>query len=355
MKLPQSFINSLSELPIQPEDFLKALEQKPLTSIRLNPNKPTKGYGFELNLPVKWCNNAYYLKQRPSFTLDPLLHAGAYYVQEASSMFLHNVLSYILPNSPGVKVLDLCAAPGGKSTLISNFIGKNGLLVSNEYVFQRSAILKENTIKWGSGNTVVTCNKPSDFRNLGNLFNCIVVDAPCSGEGLFRKQKTAVDEWSPKNVELCAERQLDILNSIWDSLEPNGYLIYSTCTYNTKENEELINAFAQNHDFDCVAMPLEQSWGILENKADKALFYRFFPHLTQGEGFSCCILQKSDTYKGFYNKALKHGLTRSKIEFTELPEGWKTLINTKENRIYASNALMEVNLGLLQKVVSTLR
>ncbi len=189
--------------------------------------------------PVPWCPLGYYLSQRPSFTLDPLFHAGAYYVQEASSMFLWTAVRQALQvmdleNKPLI-VLDLCAAPGGKSTLLLDILPEGSVLVANEIVHSRANILAENLTKWGSPNVIVTEAKPED---LDGLYDLILTDVPCSGEGMFRKDEQAVAHWNPVNVAMCAERQRDIMQAIWPRLRPGGCLIYSTCTFNTQENEE---------------------------------------------------------------------------------------------------------------------
>lgn len=240
-----------------------------VTSVRVNPLKevaasPNTCVGmpeecFPDYLPaqveerVPWTRLGYYLKERPVFTLDPLFHAGAYYVQEASSMYMELAMTAIDKDFAGryegeelsgrgffdhdIAALDLCAAPGGKSTHLASLLGKDSLLVSNEVIKSRSVVLADNIAKWGCDNVVVTNNDPADFGAFEGTFDLIVVDAPCSGEGLFRKEPEAMEEWSPANVELCAQRQQRILADIWPALKPGGYLVYSTCTYNKFEND----------------------------------------------------------------------------------------------------------------------
>ena len=226
--LPFDFIEQMRPLlGAELDAFLHALQTERETSVRLNNKvdfqqlKLLREAGLE---EVPWCPEGYYVKQRPQFTLDPMLHAGCYYVQEASSMFVQRVLEqYVSPDSI---VLDMCAAPGGKSTRISEHLGEEGLLISNEVVRQRVFVLSENLQKWGNGNMVVTHNQARDFGDrLDNLFDCILVDAPCSGEGMFRKDSDAVDEWSLKNVEMCAARQKEILRYVWPALKPGGIMI----------------------------------------------------------------------------------------------------------------------------------
>lgn len=182
--LPDKFLEQLETvLDAQGiQEFRESLENPTPTSIRFNSHKTISKSADLASVP--WCPSAYYLSEQPSFTLDPSFHGGAYYVQEASSTFLHHILETIqLPASS--QILDLCAAPGGKSTLLSSYLGNSGLLVANEVIKSRAQVLKENIIKWGLGNTVVTQNDPSHFSDLEGFFDLVLVDAPCSGEGMF--------------------------------------------------------------------------------------------------------------------------------------------------------------------------
>ncbi|MBP5290206.1 MAG: rRNA cytosine-C5-methyltransferase [Paludibacteraceae bacterium] len=292
--LPFDFIEQMRPLlGAELDTFLQSLQTERETSVRVNDKLPFEQLtvlheaGME---EVPWCPDGYYLKRRPQFTLDPLLHAGCYYVQEASSMFVDEVLAQFV--APDSIVLDMCAAPGGKSTLISQILGAEGLLISNEVVRQRVFILSENIQKWGNGNTVVTHNKARDFGDQAeNLFDCILVDAPCSGEGLFRKDEGAVDEWSLKNVQMCAERQRDILLHVWPALKPGGVLIYSTCTYNAREDEDNALFIRDTLGADILRVDLDPTWGITpSNKAG----YHFYPHKTRGEGFYLCVFRKRE-------------------------------------------------------------
>lgn len=286
--LPTDFIENLHQhLPdAEVQQLCKALQSTPVTSIRLNDKVDYLTFECDTD-EVPWHEDGYYLSERPQFTLDPLFHAGCYYVQEASSMFVEQVLQQYLPRAS--VVLDLCAAPGGKSTLISQFLGDEGLLVSNEVVRQRVFILSENIQKWGNGNTVVTHNQAADFgMRLPQLFDCILVDAPCSGEGMFRKDKGAITEWSQANVDACVTRQRKILNDVWDSLCPGGLLIYSTCTFNPWENEENVQWIVEELGADVLPVTIQPSWGIVEGQPG----YHFYPHKTRGEGFYICALRK---------------------------------------------------------------
>lgn len=270
--------------------FLNALELEPMLSVRLNPCKvkPALPYGDS----VPWCGDGFYLSSRPVFTLDPLFHAGCYYPQEASSQFLMHVLEHLpeLPDAP--VVLDLCGAPGGKTTLLASFMNNRGLLVANETIRPRASILRENTIKWGYGNVMVTQNDPADFSRLDGFFDLLVVDAPCSGEGMFRKDLSSRNEWTPENAAMCASRQRRILADCWPSLKGGGYLIYSTCTFNPAENEENINWLLEFDDAEVVSIPVEQSWDIQALPIKNGWGYGFYPYRAMGEGFFITVVRK---------------------------------------------------------------
>lgn len=300
--LPLEFIDSMrQQLGNEAEQLLRALETEPVCSIRLNSKLDVLTFDCDTD-EVPWHLDGYYLSERPPFTLDPLFHAGCYYVQEASSMFIQQALEqYVDTDSV---VLDLCAAPGGKSTLISEYLGKDGLLLSNEVVRQRVFILSENIQKWGNGNTIVTHNTAAEYgERCKHLFDCILVDAPCSGEGMFRKDEQARSEWSLRAVRQCAERQRSILMDVWDALKPGGILLYSTCTFNTEENEKNVEWVAETLGADILPIDYDLSWGITETSAG----YHFYPHKTKGEGFFLCALRKHDNepYEPFKYKEPK--------------------------------------------------
>lgn len=294
--LPVKFLEQMGTVLDSQEiqDFRESLEKATPTSIRFNPHKK-KSQSSDME-PVPWCPTAYYLPKRPSFTLDPSFHGGAYYVQEASSTFLHHILETIQLPASSI-ALDLCAAPGGKSTLLSSYLGDSGLLVANEVIKSRAQVLKENIIKWGLGNTVVTQNDPSHFSDLEGFFDLVLVDAPCSGEGMFRKDPTAVSEWSPENVSLCVARQQRIIDQVGALPKGGGYLIYATCTYNRKENEENIAFLTQEFSYEPVRIPVSKEWGIRESEIiveeDTYYGYRFFPHQVTGEGFFISVLRRT--------------------------------------------------------------
>ena len=305
MNLPEAFIQSLQNLKGFDEAAFKALHQSgaQLTSIRLNPAKNSNeqlAISSRVLEKVAWSTKSYYLKERPSFTLDPLFHAGAYYVQEASSMFLEEVLKQTVDLTKPIRILDLCAAPGGKSTLIQSIISKESLLISNEVIKTRVNILAENITKWGAANVIVTNNDPSDFKQLPGYFDVIVVDAPCSGSGLFRKDANAINEWSESNVILCAQRQQRILADILPSLKAGGILIYSTCSYSQQEDEEiedwLVEKFKVDpqHFLKSLQLKVDAGWGIVETVSEKygSLGYRFYPDKVKGEGFFIAAFKK---------------------------------------------------------------
>lgn len=285
--LPVDFIESMhQQMGNEAELLIRALETEPITSIRLNSKLDVLTFDCDTD-EVPWHVDGYYLSERPQFTLDPLFHAGCYYVQEASSMFLQQVLEQYV-NTSSI-VLDLCAAPGGKSTLISEYLGRDGLLLSNEVVRQRVFILSENIQKWGNGNTIVTHNTAEEYgEHCKHLFDCILVDAPCSGEGMFRKDEQARSEWSLKAVKMCAERQRSILMDVWDALKPGGILVYSTCTFNEEENEKNVEWLAETLGADVLPIDYDPSWGITEGN----MGYHFYPHKTKGEGLYICALRK---------------------------------------------------------------
>ena len=290
MNLPQSFVERTRQLlgDEQYPLFEQALGTEVPVSIRPNRMKCNLPVAGE---PVPWAPSGIYLEKRPTFTFDPLFHAGCYYVQEASSMFVERVLREYVQEP--VVMLDLCAAPGGKSTLCRSALPEGSLLVANEVMRNRSQILAENLMKWGHPEVVVTNNDPADFTDLTHLFDVILTDVPCSGEGMFRKDQVAVDEWSLENVDICWQRQRRILSDIWPALKPGGLLIYSTCTFNREEDEDNVAWIARELGADMLEVPVEEAWGITGNLiGDSFPVYRFLPHKVKGEGFFLAVLRK---------------------------------------------------------------
>lgn len=267
--------------------FARALEKEPVVSVRYNVSKMEPDSSLER---VPWADNGRYLPNRPVFTADPRFHAGCYYVQEASSMFLEQVVKKYV--TAPVRALDLCAAPGGKTTHLLSILPSGSLLVSNEPMPLRAQVLAENVMKWGNAVSVVTRNEPADFAPFRHLFDLVVVDAPCSGEGMFRKDAFAVEQWSEANVELCARRQKEILSSIWDSLRPGGLLVYSTCTFNSEENEECVAWIAEELGADVLPLDVDPEWGVTGALSGMYPVYRFIPGFTSGEGFFLAVLRK---------------------------------------------------------------
>ena len=294
-QLPLSLLRSLEDLPGFDKDAFERVHQsgEQVTSIRLNANKLSPDKYRDQN-KIPWSSTGYYLRERPSFTIDPLFHAGAYYVQEASSMFLEEALKQTVDLSQPLKVLDLCAAPGGKSTLIQSLISTDSLLISNDVIKTRANILAENLTKWGAANVVVTNNDPKDFQRLENYFDVIIVDAPCSGSGLFRKDPEAIDEWSEQNVQLCNQRQQRILADVLPSLKENGMLIYSTCSYSKDEDEDICDWLQQLSVVSC-RLSVDNYRGIIETQTVSGSYgYRFYPDKIKGEGFFIAAFKKGE-------------------------------------------------------------
>ena len=248
---------------------------------------------FEIDTIIPWENKGYYLTSRPAFSQDPLWHAGIYYVQEASSMILGYLLKNCTSNFKNLKVLDLCAAPGGKSTQLLSLLDENSILIANEILPKRAQILKENIIKSGYSNVFVTNNDASDFLGLQATFDWVLIDAPCSGEGLFRKDKDAINEWSYENVLNCSKRQLEIFEHAIHLVKENGLLIYSTCTYNRQENIEQVNYLINTGLFESIPIEIPANFQFETIIENNAYAYQANPSLTKGEGFFISILRKT--------------------------------------------------------------
>ena len=318
MNLPEDFIRE-TRLVMGEERFnrfMGAFDEEAPVSIRVNPRKslelrteslefataPQENSAAVANSTlytlhstlnkVPWCPEGFYLEGRPQFTFDPLFHAGCYYVQEAASMFVCHILRNYTLNCQ--LVLDLCAAPGGKSTAMRSVLPEECVLVSNEPVPTRAQILLENITKWGRKNCIVTNNYPRDFKKAKAKFDLILCDVPCSGEGMFRKDPATISEWSMQNVEKCWRLQRDIVSDVWDCLNPGGIMIYSTCTFNTKENEENVRWIMETYDAEPIAIPTEPEWNITGSLLPgfEAPVYRFIPGITKGEGLFVCVLRK---------------------------------------------------------------
>lgn len=297
MAFPEEFINIL---PATERDaLLLALETEPEVSIRYNSkaadaqNLVLESLDCRADGRVQWMDRAVYLDHRPQFTMDPLLHQGCYYVQEASSMFLAQALKKCV--SGPVCALDLCAAPGGKSTLLAGLLPEGSLLISNEIQRSRAQVLAENMIKWGRPGVMVTCNTPKQIGESSLMFDLIAVDAPCSGEGMFRKDEVAIRDWSLKNVEMCAARQREIIEDIWPALKAGGYLIYSTCTFNRQEDEDNVRWIMDRFGAQAIDLDPDPQWNIAGSLTDDEIpVYHFMQHRTRGEGFFLCLLRKPE-------------------------------------------------------------
>ena len=289
--LPEEFKLTMREvLGGDAERLFAALDTDPDVAIRLNPAKEAPC--FE-GTPVPWCRYGRYLDERPQFTLDPLLHGGAYYVQEASSQFVEFLMRNII--SEGSRVLDMCAAPGGKSTVYSMLAGRDGLVVANDISRSRALALKDNVERWGMGNVVVTCTEPQHIAKFEHFFDVVAVDAPCSGEGMFRKMAEAREEWSPSSPEVCASRQREILAEAWCALRPGGTLLYSTCTFNPTEDEDMVRWLMEEYGEELestVKIEVDKEWGIVTAEVGAFQCFHFYPHSARGEGFFAAIARK---------------------------------------------------------------
>ncbi len=290
MILPEIFIQRMKTmLDNEFDEFQQSFDNDVITTIRVN---PAKYVGHPTLTPVDYCATGYVVPKRPVFTIDPFIHAGVYYVQESSSMFLEQAVKQAITKSD-LKVLDLCAAPGGKSTHLASLLPKDSLLVSNDVIRARGQILSENLKKWGKPNVIVTNNDPRDFQRLPGFFDLLVIDAPCSGEGLFRRDENAILEWSPDNAQLCAQRQQRILADVWPTLREGGALIYSTCTFNSAENEENIKWLGEFADIEPISLKIADHWGVTITDAGGFPCYRFYPHKITGEGFFMAVVRKT--------------------------------------------------------------
>lgn len=293
--LPQDFIDNMRTLlgTTEAEALCSALcESAPCVSIRHNLAKGEAIFFEEETVP--WCATGAYLPERPAFTFDPRLHAGAYYVQEASSMFIEQAYRSLSAHLVPQRLLDLCAAPGGKSTLWRSLLPDGALLVANEPIRTRANILAENLAKWGHPDVVVTNAYAEHFASLTDFFDVVAADVPCSGEGMMRKDEGARAEWSRANVLNCAQRQRDIVATIWGTLRTGGFLVYSTCTFNREENEDNVRYICEELGAECIPIDIDKSWGIMGDCTGQGLpVYHFMPHRTRGEGIFLALLRKT--------------------------------------------------------------
>lgn len=338
-RFPDAFVNSLNHCLPSSEvtPLLESLTESHTTSIRLNPYfKGTLSVSHET---IAHADRGFFLMERPLFTADPAFHAGAYYPQEANSMWIGAVFSFLRSRyfnpDDALKILDLCASPGGKTTDISSRMRPDDVLVSNEVISSRNSILFENVCKWGLANTVITKADASLFGKKGPLFDMVFVDAPCSGEGMFRKDHDAIAEWSPGNVTLCTQRQQRIVMDVWNALTPGGFLIYSTCTFNRSENEDNIAYF--ENELGALKIPFEHANGSVLWELEE-FQYRCMPHRSKGEGLFFCILQKPGEWKGFEAASPKNRV-KSNAKPVQTFEGFSRI--EKSNEVYLLNASID--------------
>ncbi len=354
--LPNSLIKKLGVNPtFDKEAFIEIHERgERQSAVRINDKKIT-------NVPflgaekVPWCARGFYLGNRPSFTLDPLYHAGSYYSQDASSMFVAHIIEKLGLDKEPNRVLDLCAAPGGKTTLLNSFLHDESLIVANEIIKSRVNILMENVIRWGNSNIVVTNNDPSAFSRLPGYFDMMLVDAPCSGSGMFRKDSAAIDEWSEANVKLCKERQQRILANSIDSLRSGGILLYSTCSYSEEENEDIADWLIGNYGLQSKRIAVNSDWGIEETRSkEKAAYgYRFYPHKVRGEGFFITVFEKITAQETFSRRKIK--AEKSEVpkdlltSWIETPDDHTAFLHHEHIHIFPKR--YELDLKILQNVL----
>lgn len=354
LPLPEALLDSLENTAgFHRKNFLAVHQySENRTAIRYNPQKLDF---YKSDFPseiIPWSPYGYYLSERPSFTHDPLFHAGLYYVQEAGSQFLWEALSQIIDKNIEAKVLDLCAAPGGKTTLLAAYFQK-GLIVANEVIKSRANILMENITKWGTGNIIVTNNDPSHFSRIPGFFDMALIDAPCSGSGLFRKDNNAISEWSQENVLLCSRRQQRILADMYPSIKEGGLIIYSTCSYSPQEDEDNLDWLMHNFQLENIHLQIQPDWGIttIESKEYKALGYKFYPDKVRSEGFFIAIFKKKDA-TGSGSFSANNFTLANKDELTEI-QHWATSENKafiKQNSYFLAIDEKWLNdMGVLQK------
>lgn len=328
MNIPDLFIQRTA--PLLPNDFelfREALNEQSPVSIRINRMKRLTDVGYE---SVPWSNSGYYLPERLTFTFDPLFHAGAYYVQEASSMFVEQAIQAVVKEP--VVALDLCAAPGGKSTHLLSLLPADSLLVANEVIRPRSKVLSENVLKWGSPHAIVTQNDPKEIGKLKHTFDLMVADVPCSGEGMFRKDPESINEWSEEHVHLCAARQQRILTDAWQALKPGGFLVYSTCTYNLEENEHNLRFIIEELGAQPIEIPIDPAWQITRELSGDYPVYRFFPHKTKGEGFFLAVVQKvGEASVEHMPRKKKKGVNTNKDKKQAVPTEAQAFLVNSEN------------------------
>jgi len=345
MKLPDAFVDRMKQqLGDEAEYFFLALSQPSPTSIRLNHLKGRSGFK-ELE-QVPWCENGFYLQERPRFHLDPHWHGGAYYVQEASSMILDHVVSQLkLDEQPRIW-LDLCAAPGGKTGILAKYLLPSDVLIANEVISSRKNILWENLVKGGYINTILLGEQASAFKE--PLADVILIDAPCVGEGMMRKEPEAIRQWSQNLVASCSLLQKQIFSNAIKALKPGGFLIYSTCSFSHEENISNVSYFIQESELESIPISFPEFWGISTLKHKEAIGYQLYPHKVKGEGLFMAVL-KNKTSSTFHLPRTK----KQNSVFTALPasydgilnksKNFKVRINDRDNSLITSEAEQKAN------------
>ncbi|MCM1137550.1 MAG: RsmB/NOP family class I SAM-dependent RNA methyltransferase [Duncaniella sp.] len=335
-ELPAKFVEMLTRLCLTNlPDTLS--EGSPEVSVRFNRAKNTSNHFQEADGEVPWCESGFYLKERPRFTLDPAFHQGRYYVQEASSMFHGYVVKNLVVDKQPLTILDACAAPGGKTTAVIDSLPAGSLVVANEYVPSRASILRENAIKWGFPGIVVTRADTHDFGKLCESFDIVIADVPCSGEGMMRKDDEAVAQWSEELIEECAVRQWEIVGNLWETLRPGGYMIYSTCTFNRRENEEMVGRIINELGGESVEIHVDNSWGITPGIDTPHHCYRFIPGRTRGEGLFVSVIRKDGQSSPSKLKNKVRKSDNKKPAFKLPPHLSEWLKNSEEMEIYCDN------------------
>lgn len=356
-RLPDKFVAMLDSMGLQ--DLKSALEtSEPCTSVRLNRRKGVtpEELSFE-GSEIPWAKAGLYLDERPRFTFDPMFHQGCYYVQEASSMFHGYVVGQLTSGATApLRVLDSCAAPGGKTTAAIDALPEGSLVVANEYVPARAAVLRENVIKWSYPACVVTRGDTASFRRLKDTFDIIIADVPCSGEGMMRKDDEAVSQWTPGLIRDCVDRQWEIVGNIWQALKPGGCLIYSTCTFNRNENEEMIERIIDEYGAESVEIPVDPQWGIAGGIATEAHCYRFMPGRLRGEGLFVAVVRKPGEPRPDKTsvKKDKGGNNKKNVPALQQAQGLLTEEARSQMEIYMEDdrisAFPRLHLDLLKKI-----
>lgn len=331
--LPEKFVERMKEqLGSEARSFFDSFENNTPTSIRLHHLKGNSDFADMESIP--WCKDGYYLQKRPWFHLDPHWHGGAYYVQEASSMILDFVISSLKLDMQQRVWLDMCAAPGGKSGILARHLGEGDLLIANEVVPQRRSILRENLYKGGYLNTFISGEQPSAFRE--PIADIVLVDAPCAGEGMMRKEEEAIRQWTPGLVHECAVLQKNIVHDIIRCIKPGGYLLYSTCSYSHEENIDNVSSFLKTLSLQCIPVTFPPEWKIVAIEKDGAVGYQLFPHRVQGEGLFIAVLQLEESNEDKRNsKKPSRIFSNPTSAFLDHVENGEAFVMMQKNQMHA--------------------